>query len=423
MTIKFVSGDPLNRSGFNEATQEFVNGPKNAIAGGIGTDDEDNDSLVFPADLQTQEFYPEAIMFGIYERAGYNFNKAADKISGTAAELKEKWEAIGKLDKQIASSKEYTATMVSKGRTTKGEIAEQRARTKDLQDQRETAAKALTPGAVVGTGVQAFKDEVSTQQDAYNEQIKNPQKRLRRNIYLQMPESVIFNEQVDWQSTDLGLVGAFKDGQLGNSSTLAAGILGNAGKVLCGAAGAMASLIPGIGTTAATVVGTVLGGATGISGGIESAFNIKANPYKEQTFQGVPFRPFEFNFTFRPRNQKEVKIAKDIITEFRAYSKPGFNTTAESGVFAYPHEFRIEFLKLNQTGDDWISNDNLPMVKYCILKTVATNFTPQGWRTLPDGAPTDITLTLSFEETEIITREDVFGKTAVGDFAKSKGRF
>ena len=109
-SIKFVSGDPLGRSGFNEATQEFVNGPKNAIAGGIGTDDEDNDSLVFPTDLQSQEFYPEAIMFGIYDRAGYNFNKAADKISGTAAELKEKWEAIGKLDKQIASSKEYTAT-------------------------------------------------------------------------------------------------------------------------------------------------------------------------------------------------------------------------------------------------------------------------------------------------------------------------
>ena len=65
--------------------------------------------------------------------------------------------------------------------------------------------------------------------------------------------------------------------------------------------------------------GAVLGSETGLSGGIESSFNVKANPYKEQTFQGVPFRPFEFQFMFRARNAEEVEAAKD-----KPYKQPNY---------------------------------------------------------------------------------------------------
>ena len=52
---------------------------------------------------------------------------------------------------------------------------------------------------------------------------------------------------------------------------------------------------------------------------------------------------------------------------------------------------------------------------------VNTNFTGTGWRSFKGGAPTEITLQLTFSETEIITGEDVFGQTRVGRFAVPAG--
>ena len=63
------------------------------------------------------------------------------------------------------------------------------------------------------------------------------------------------------------------------------------------------------------------------------------------------------------------------------------------------------------------------IINFCVLKTVGIIYTGQGWKTLEGGAPADITLSLSFEETEIVTQEDVFGETKVGDFSKIGGTF
>ena len=174
-------------------------------------------------------------------------------------------------------------------------------------------------------------------------------------------------------------------------------------------------MLPGLSGPASAVVGALVGGESGLAGGIESTLSMKANPFKEQTFQGVPFRPFEFQFAFRARNAEEVKEVAKIIQAFRSYSKPSFKAGG-STVFKYPHEFRIEFLRL--ANDNYETNLNLPQIKYCICKTVNTNYTAQGWKSFDGGAPVDINLTLSFEETEIITQEDVDGQTSVGDFAK-----
>ena len=98
-------------------------------------------------------------------------------------------------------------------------------------------------------------------------------------------------------------------------------------------------------------------------------------------------------------------------------------------MFAYPKEFRIEFLvkegdeEGTKIGARYVKNPYIPEIKFCVLKTVGTNYTGQGWKTLEGGAPADITLSLSFEETEIVTQEDVFGETKVGDFSKIGGTF
>ena len=74
--------------------------------------------------------------------------------------------------------------------------------------------------------------------------------------------------------------------------------------------------------------------------------------------------------------------------------------------------------------DRFITNPHIPQLKMCVCKGVTTNFTSQNtWRSLKTGAPVEISLGLIFEETELITREDVAGKTTVGRFAGRKDRF
>lgn len=381
-------------------------------------------SLIFPSDLEDQQYYPECIKFGIYERTGLDFERFGEAVVGsvrTSLASDAKDENI-QLEQQNAS---FNAAINSGNLSDKEKLETLNALASNqnkinLNNNRIKQSEGVNSLDVGRNALGAGVNNIETQNDERLEQIRNPTSRLVQNIYLQMPESLIYNEQVDWQGSDLGIVGAFKEGQL--SAGVIAGSLANAGKILGGAAGTVASLIPGVGTFAAGIIGTALGGETGLAGGLESTFNIKANPYKEQTFQGVPFRPFEFSFNFRPRNETEVIAMDDIIRSFRAFSKPTFKNAGQTGTFSYPHEFLIEFLTLKE--DTYYRNEYIPQIKFCVCKSVNTNWTGQGWKSFRDGAPIDTTLTLSFEETEIITQGDVLGENnSIGDFANFGGYF
>ena len=236
-----------------------------------------------------------------------------------------------------------------------------------------------------------------------------------------MPDSVpSFNESVDWSSSDMGIIGAGisalngGDGALGK--TLESGILSNAGNILGGGIGA----ILGGGSLGATVLGTILGGEGSVQTAVETLSSSKANPFKEQTFQGIGFRSFSFSFNMRARNQDEVESIREIIKAFRAYSKPSFKD-GNAGVFKYPHEFLIEFLKVQ--GGGYVKNEYLPELKYCVCNNVTTNYTSVNWKSFENGAPVDINLSLSFQETEIVTQEDILGDPKVGRFKGSEKSF
>ncbi len=225
---------------------------------------------------------------------------------------------------------------------------------------------------------------------------------------------------VGWQGADLGVLGAMMSGASVEQAA-EVGLLGNAGAIIGGAAGAVTSALPGISGIAGTVVGAVAGSG-GLQSSIESTFGVKANPYKEQTFQGVGFRSFDFTFALRARSREDVEEIQNIITSFRAHSKPEWKTAGNSGVFAYPKEFRIEFLTIDEY-NSYETNQYLPEIKYCVCTAVNTNFTQQGWKAFDGGAPVDISLQLTFQETEIITNEDIIGNTSVGRFKDSARRF
>ena len=233
-----------------------------------------------------------------------------------------------------------------------------------------------------------------------------------------MPDNLTYNEQVEWQAADLGAMSGLAKGQ--STDSLAGAGFSQLGSIISGGAGALVSGVLGGGVAGGAVLGALGGGST-VQGTIESQLKLRANPFKEQTFQGIPFRPFEFSWTFSPTSEKEVKDIKDIINQIRGHSKPDYGEGGKF-FFKYPHEFKIEFLTFD-TNEELIHNEYLPKLKNCICKSVNTNFATAGWYSFEKGAPTSITLQLQFEEIEIITKDDVLSIKDKGPFIAQKGGF
>ena len=357
-------------------------------------------SLVFPYDLQTEEYYPEAIKFTVIERSGLtleileNALKKSANVNNTLNSVEETDRAIVDNEAEIDRLSESVNGPGRKPAQERiEEIAARRQVSKLLKEQRKR--QNITVGEFAVKAIKDFQQNIGNAL-----KLQEESKRIIQSIYLQMPESVVYNEQVDWTGTDLGVVGAFTQG--GSVAGVKSGLLGAAGTILGGATASLVGKLPGLGNSIATgILGGLLTGGP-LQGAIESSFNVKTNPYKEQTFQGMPFRPFEFSFVFRARNQEEVNEVRNIITSFRGHSKP---ILREDNLFDYPYEFLIEFLTLKK--GEYTENSYLPKIKTCICKSVNTNFTTTGWKSFRDGAPVDITLTLSFEETELLTQSDV----------------
>jgi|TARA_B110000467_G_scaffold75083_1_gene68067 hypothetical protein len=370
--------------------------------------------LMFPRDMDS-EFYPEAIKFSVYERAGVSYDDVKKNVVS----------AFATGGAYVTAA---TAEAVASGKIKEIDAIALDKRSIDDINQRAAAQKTIDNALsdqerVIDTGKRLLNDTIGKFTELKKQQSfeTTTKERHLQSIFLSMPQSVNFAEGVDWQGTDLGVIGGLKSGALNTDNGLDYGILTGAGAALGGAAGLAASLIPGVSGIAGTVVGALLGNSN-LQSGIESTFGVKTNPFKEQTFQGVGFRPFDFSFNFRARSADDVIEIQKIISSFRSYSKPTFKKGSNGSIFKYPKEFRIEFLRLDQN-NSYVTNPYIPEIKFCVCTAVNTNFTALGWKSFEGGAPVDISLQITFQETEIITGEDVDGDTNVGRFKEYTGRF
>ena len=343
-----------------------------------------NESIIFPSDLNNLKFYPEQMKFSIFKRSGISLEKVTNRLG---ADIKKFTSANPDLDKTQKEQDERKAAG-------------------DNQDELGRAFFSSAKGFVeiVEKGVQERKKGYHTETPIVN-------------IWLPMAKEVTFNDSVSWAGTDLGGMGALLQGEV-----VAGGAAAALSMAALGASSAGGGILGKI--LGSSVGGTIAGvlAADGLQKGIESAVGIKANPYKEQTFEGIDFRKFSFSYMFQPKNQTEVNDLDTVIRSFRAYSKPSISEVS-NGIFNYPHEFQIEFLTHDSGGQDTLeTNIHLPELKYCICTNVSTNFATREWRSFDGGAPVEISLQLDFEETELITQEDVLGNTKVGRFSTGKKR-
>ena len=228
--------------------------------------------------------------------------------------------------------------------------------------------------------------------------------RITDSIAIYLPPNVKDATSVGYNNAEMGVIGAAAAGAAGVIDALKRGdlsglasTLGTAAKDLLATAGL------GLGSE---FIGTLAGvDPEGLKGFAKKAFGQASNPYMEVLFEGVEMRTFNYNFTFSPRNADETDDVKKIIQMFRFHMLPELNG-GTSRFMTLPSTFDIHYMY--QMGPDVATENNFyTKIATCVLKGCEVDYSPGGVKSFASGAPTQITMSLTFQETEMLTKQHV----------------
>ena len=162
------------------------------------------------------------------------------------------------------------------------------------------------------------------------------------------------------------------------------------------------------GETVKRLVGEVGAIATGtdeetIRGLAAKAFGTAENPFIEMLFKQMNLREFSYEFTFSPRNQKEAEEVQAIIKLFRFHMAPELMGNNKR-YLRLPSTFDIHYMYQHSL-ERGHENNFYSKIATCVLSGVNVDYTPGGVKSFQDGSPTQITMGLSFQETELLTKD------------------
>lgn len=230
------------------------------------------------------------------------------------------------------------------------------------------------------------------------------QKRTSRTndaIILYMPPSILANYAAQYKNTELG---ANVGQAAGMASKADMSSVGGIVDLIKGAAGMGAHQVERAGLGA---IGAALGGD--LNSARDKLSNRAQNNFLEATFTGLDFRKFSFSWKFTPKSPQEAKQVQQIIKKFKFHMLPEIRGGDHGRWFTTPAEFDL-FYMFRGDENTWINK-----IHTCVLLNMEVNYAPNGYQTFrpiedPNNTgapPTEIDMKLDFQETKLITKEDV----------------
>lgn len=171
-----------------------------------------------------------------------------------------------------------------------------------------------------------------------------------------------------------------------------AGVLANAAGLVSGKATGEAAAA--LGLTLAKVPSAF--GATDVASLVGATAKVALNPFKEVLFESVDFRSFAFKYKFMPKSPEEVKEVKDIIKLFKFHMHP--EMSENKLFFIYPSEFQITYYYGTE------KNMYFHQFTSCVLESMDVSYGGEQFSSFRGGEPTEINMSLTFRETEILTK-------------------
>ena len=126
---------------------------------------------------------------------------------------------------------------------------------------------------------------------------------------------------------------------------------------------------------------------------------IKA-PQMELAFKGISKRQFQYNFTMMPKSEPEAEQIEAIVKTFKAHMLPSM-TLGDIRRLDIPSTFDIEYYYDNAV------NPHLHKISTCVLETMSVSYGGDRYKAYDGGRPVVTSLSLSFKEMDLITREKI----------------
>ena len=206
-------------------------------------------------------------------------------------------------------------------------------------------------------------------------------------IFLPMPLALDTNYSINYSEesvTDLGA--SVVGGAVGGAANILSLFKGKAGMIGKVASAALAAGSGGVAKSGAKLLGIQAG--------------LSINPHQELLLNGVKFREFKFSYDLIAKNKDDSDAIQNIIKVLKISMHP--EIAAASLLFKYPSEFELLFYTTSTT-----QNPYLFKTKRCILKDLQVSY-GKNFVTFKDtNAPVEISITMNFQETEILDRGSI----------------
>ena len=179
-----------------------------------------------------------------------------------------------------------------------------------------------------------------------------------------------------------------------------------------GGAGA-ASLRIGTDNAKAALLQKFQAGLGPLAAGISKATGKIINPHKAVVYQGPgAFRTFSYTFVLVPKSESEAEEIFNIVKFFKKRMHPG---TSKAGIndvssltLTYPDEFEIQYNVNGKPVDGKDVTKPLFKIHNCFMESFAADYTTSGLVSfLDDNQPVTTTISMSFKETQLLTKADI----------------
>jgi len=147
-----------------------------------------------------------------------------------------------------------------------------------------------------------------------------------------------------------------------------------------------------------------------VGGGLKEALEMSEGQIitdrMELAFKGVDKREFTYDFKMKPRSKKEADKIAEIIYAFKFNMLPEFGGDSKRGrVLVTPNTFDIQYMYVNA------ENQYLHRIAECYLSDMEVEYGGTKYKTFDGNAkgapPVETSISLTFKEIELITREKV----------------
>ena len=213
--------------------------------------------------------------------------------------------------------------------------------------------------------------------------------------YFPIPAGISFNDTSNYNTMDLGSIAA------GLGAEVKAGL--DEGQDMKGIASRVVSKVKSVKKEEAMALA---GSLTPYNDQIAVATGTVKNPNTNVTFSGHGVRTFEFRFKMMARSEDESYLIQQINERFRHYSYASLQDDETGFMLSYPPTWLIRFYDRNSEGQ-FTEIATIPRIFSCYLQSVSSVFNPTTNSFHRDGAPTEIDMSLSFQETRALTRKDI----------------